>query len=100
MDEFDPYHKWLGIPKKFRPPTHYHLLGVDPEEKDGDVIDEAALQRSTHLRSYQMGGQTALATKLLNEIAIARLTLLNPAKRQAYDDALVAQTEVIPDFSL
>src|SRR5213080_2219467 len=23
---FDPYHKWLGIPKEHRPPTNYQLL--------------------------------------------------------------------------
>jgi WD40 repeat protein len=85
MDEFDPYHKWLGIAKKFRPPTHYHLLGIDPDETDLEVIEEAALQRTAHLRSYQVGPHAGLCTRLLNEIAAARVTLLNPTKRAAYD---------------
>jgi WD40 repeat protein len=88
MDEFDPYHKWLGIAKKFRPPTLYHLLGIDPDETDREVIEEAALQRSAHLRSYQVGAHADLCTRLLNEIAAARLTLLNPTKRAAYDASL------------
>ncbi|HEX3314507.1 MAG TPA: WD40 repeat domain-containing protein [Gemmataceae bacterium] len=88
MDEFDPYHKWLGIAKKFRPPTHYHLLGIDPDETDREVIEEAALSRSAHLRGYQVGPHAALCTRLLNEIAVARLTLLNPSKRAAYDATL------------
>ena len=37
---FDPYHKWLGIPKDQRPPTHYQLLGISPTEQDREVIEE------------------------------------------------------------
>ena len=92
MDEFDPYHKWLGIAKKFRPPTLYHLLGIDPDETDREVIEEAALSRSAHLRGYQVGPHAALCTRLLNEIAAARLTLLNPSKRAAYDTTLAPKT--------
>ncbi len=31
---FDAYHRWLGIPKDQRPPTHYQLLAIPPDEKD------------------------------------------------------------------
>ena len=41
---FDPYHKWLGIPKDQRPPTHYQLLGISPTEQDREVIEEAAIK--------------------------------------------------------
>ena len=34
---FDPYHKWLGIKPGRRPPSHYQLLGIDPDEKDPEV---------------------------------------------------------------
>jgi WD40 repeat protein len=85
---FDPYHKWLGIPKHQRPPTYYQLLSIAPEEDDPEVIEEAAIRQSTHLRSYQLGAHAAECTRLLNEIAQARQTLLNPAKRRAYDAAL------------
>jgi hypothetical protein len=27
--DFDPYHKWLGIPPPQQPPHHYRLLGID-----------------------------------------------------------------------
>ncbi len=46
---FDPYHKWLAIPKDQRPPTHYQLLGVSPTETDVEVIDEAALRQMAHV---------------------------------------------------
>ena len=32
--EFDPDHKWLGIPPKDQPPNHYRLLGLDLFESD------------------------------------------------------------------
>jgi hypothetical protein len=30
---FDPYRKWLAIPEDSRPPTHYQLLGISPDER-------------------------------------------------------------------
>ncbi|MGF1582324.1 MAG: hypothetical protein ACFCD0_23615 [Gemmataceae bacterium] len=85
---FDPYHKWLGISKKHRPPTYYHLLGIAPDETDVDVIEEAAIRQTTHLRSYQRGPHSELCTRLLNEVAEARQTLLDPRRRHAYDAEL------------
>jgi len=89
---FDPYHKWLGIPKDQRPPTFYQLLGLVAEEQDPEVIEEAALRQTSHLRSYQAGQYSKECAKLLNEVSLARLTLLNPAKRQAYDAKLAGST--------
>src|SRR3954463_4026214 len=86
---FDPYHKWLGIPKKHRPPTLYQLLGISAEETDPEVIDEAAIRQTTHVRAYQLGEYATECVQLLNEIAQARSVLLNPAKRRKYD-ALIA----------
>ena len=54
-DDFDPYHKWLGIPRDQRPVTHYLLLGISPKETDPEVIEEAAIRQSTHVRTYQLG---------------------------------------------
>src|SRR5262249_776735 len=85
---FDPYHKWLGIPKKHRPPTHYQLLGISPEETDAEVIEEATVRQTSHVRAYQIGPQAKECTRILNEIALARTTLLNPAKRKEYDAQL------------
>jgi WD40 repeat protein len=85
---FDPYHKWLGIPPGQRPPTYYQLLGVAPDEQDRDVILEAAIRQTAHLRTYQLGQHAAECSRLQNEIIRARDTLLNPAKRKAYDARL------------
>src|SRR5262245_25919573 len=85
---FDPYHKWLGIPKEFRPPTYYQLLGIGAGESDPEVIQEAAFRQSGHVRTHQIGPHAAECTRLLNEIAHAKMVLLNPAKRQQYDAEL------------
>lgn len=85
---FDPYHKWLGIPRGQRPPTHYQLLGVSSEEEDPEVIEEAAIRQAAHVRTYQSGPHATECTRLLNEIARARATLLNPARRREYDAGL------------
>jgi hypothetical protein len=87
---FDPYHKWLGIPKDQRPPTFYQLLGIAIDEQDLEVIEEAAIRQTAHVRGYQIGPHAAECTRLLNEIAQARQTLLNPAKRKEYDAKLAA----------
>ncbi len=88
LKEFDPYHKWLAIPPDKQPPNHYQLLGVEELESDPDVIDSAADQRMSHLRSCQSGKNAELSQRLLNEISTARITLLNAEKKAVYDEQL------------
>lgn len=88
--EFDPYHRWLAIPPGQRPPTYYQLLGITPTETDVEVIEEAALRQTSHVRLYQTGPYAQQAARLLNELGQARATLLNAEKRRDYD-ARIAQ---------
>ncbi len=88
---FDPYHKWLGIPPAEQPPNHYRLLGITPFESDPDVIDAAANRQMAFIQGCATGPHTAASQKLLNELAAARVCLLNPAKKAAYDEALRAK---------
>jgi hypothetical protein len=83
--EFDPYHRWLAIPKGQRPPTYYQLLGLATDERDAEVIEEAALRQTSHVRTYQTGPYAEQCLAILNEIGQARVTLLNPDKRREYD---------------
>jgi len=87
-EQFDPYHKWLGIPLKDQPPNHYRLLGLDLFESDPDVIEAAAFRQTAHVRTYQLGPHSADSQNLLNEIAAAKVCLLDPQKRAAYDTEL------------
>ena len=90
-EAFDPYHKWLGIPPEEQPPHHYRLLGIKLFEDDEDVIVTAADARMMHLKSFQAGQHSAFSQRLLNEIAAAKVCLLSPEKRAAYDSALRAR---------
>ncbi len=51
-------------------------------------------QRMAHVRSFQTGKHSALSQKILNEIAAARVCLLNAAKKRAYDGQLRKQAAV------
>jgi Leucine-rich repeat (LRR) protein len=85
---FDPYHRWLGIPRDQRPPTHYQMLGLAVGESDLEVIEDAAIRQSSHVRSYQIGPHASSCTRLLNEISLARQVLVNPQKKKEYDQSL------------
>ena len=84
-EAFDPYFKWLGIPKSDQPPHAYRLLGIELYESDADVISNAADARMAQLKSYQTGKYGAVSQKILNEIAAAKVCLLNAQKKSEYD---------------
>ena len=90
---FDPYHKWLGIPHQEQPPHHYRLLGINLFEGDPDVIESAANRQTAHVRTYCDGPHQEAAQQILDELAAARLCLLDPVSRQAYDRELRAEKD-------
>ena len=92
-DAFDPYFKWLGIPKPDQPPHAYRLLGIELFESDADVISNAADGRMAQIKSYQTGKYGAVSQKLLNEIAAAKVCLLKPEKKAEYDRRLRAHLQ-------
>lgn len=85
---FDPYHKWLGIPQQYQPPDHYRLLGLEAFEPDPDVIQAAAERQMAHIQSYKIGPQSDLSQRVLNEIAKAKVCLVNPTSKAEYDRTL------------
>ncbi|MGB0596072.1 MAG: hypothetical protein ACPGLY_05130 [Rubripirellula sp.] len=86
---FDPYHMWLGIPPEEQPPHHYRLLSIAVFEQNLDVIEAASQRQISHLRTYATSPNSELSQELLNEVAVARVTLLNPARKAEYDQALM-----------
>jgi hypothetical protein len=88
---FDPYYKWLGIPREEQPPNHYRLLGLSLFESDPDVIDAAANRQMAYLQGCATGTHALLSQRLLNEVAAARLCLINPEKKATYDARLRAK---------
>jgi len=90
-EPFDPYHKWLGIPRREQPPDHYRLLGISPFEDDPEVIQAAADRQMGHVRTYQTGRHADTSQRLLNELAAAAVCLLDREKKAAYDAQLRAR---------
>jgi hypothetical protein len=85
---FDPYHKWLGIPPSEQPPNSYRLLGLALYEDDAEVIAAAADRQMAHVKCFATGQNSAVSQQLLNELARARVTLLNVRQKQSYDEQL------------
>ncbi len=90
-EQFDPYLHWLGIRDPQRPPNYYRLLGIELFESDPEVISNAADRQMAHVRTFQTGKHSALSQKILNELAAAKICLLNPEKKAQYDAQLLAQ---------
>jgi len=90
MAKFDPYRKWLGIPPEEQPPNHYRLLGIGLFESDPDVISNAADRQMSHVRTFQSGKRSKTSQKILNELAAARICLLDKQNRVAYDEQIRA----------
>jgi len=94
--QFDPYHKWLGIPAKHQPPTHYRLLGIEVFESEPEVINSAAHRQTAYIRLVPRASIPNWPAEFLATIAVARLCLLDPEQKGAYDSQL---TKDIPTRS-
>jgi len=81
----DPYREWLGVNDDRRPPTLYQLLGISPLEADARSIDAAVARQLARVQQHLTGPQSKLAWQLVDEITLAKTTLLDPAKRAAYN---------------
>jgi hypothetical protein len=75
---------WTDVPGGQEPSTHYLVLGISRDEYDPGVIEEAALVRAAFVRAYQLT-HASECTRLLDQIARALITLLDPDKRREYD---------------
>lgn len=90
-EKFDPYLHWLGIRDPQRPPNHYRLLGLEPFETDPEVILNAADRQMMHIRRFQGGKHSLESQKVLNELAAAKICLLDAEKKANYDASLRAK---------
>ena len=90
-DTFDPYAKWLKIPAEEQPADHYRLLGLKRFEESKERIEDAVAKRAEFLQALSMGEYVADAQRILNEVARARISLVNPDKKAKYDAALREQ---------
>ena len=86
--EFNPYREWLSIPANELPANYYRLLGLVLFESDPNVIDKAADRQMSYIRTFQTGPYARQSQQLLNELALARVTLLDSKKKAEYDAKL------------
>ena len=87
-EKFDPYYKWLGISPQNQPPDLYRLLALERFETDLEVIEAAANRQMAYIQSCSTGPYVEHSQKLLNEIAAARLCLLDVRRKSEYDSIL------------
>lgn len=85
---FDPYVEWLGTQPGGRPPDHYALLGLKRLEGDTQVIARAAEVRLAAVRRIRPGPHLAEWSRLLDRLKAAKICLLDPASKAAYDASL------------
>jgi hypothetical protein len=88
MTAFDPYYEWLSIPPEEQPANFYRLLGLKVFEANEKVISSAADRQMAHVRTFALGPKAGLAQRVLNELSGARVMLLEPARKAAYDAML------------
>ncbi|MBI3467607.1 MAG: SUMF1/EgtB/PvdO family nonheme iron enzyme [Planctomycetes bacterium] len=81
----NPYNDWLGISRTDQRPDHYTLLGLSLFESDRNRIEQASLERARVVRQYHIGAFAEQAQQLLNEIAAARVCLLDHSSKEEYD---------------
>jgi hypothetical protein len=87
-EPLDPYYLWLGIPPDEQAANYYRLLGIRLFENNPEVIENAADRQMAHLRNFQLGQYADLSQTLLNEVAAAKVCLVQPQKKAAYDQKL------------
>lgn len=84
-EAFDPYLEWLKIPLSERPVDFYRLLGLPRFESDAERISAACDQRMALVRKRQMGPHGVYTQQVLNDLAAARVCLLQPQSKAEYD---------------
>ena len=91
-ESFHPLRDWLGIESPPEQPSYYQLLGLDPEQPDGEEIKIAADRALARVRSHRPGAHAQQWAQLLDELSAAKDCLTDPEKRSQYDAELAAGT--------
>jgi biopolymer transport protein ExbD len=88
VEDFDPYYRWLAIPKAEQPPHHYRLLGLQLFERDPEVILNSSERQMAHVKAQAGGRHVVICQRLLSELSVARICLLDEKKKALYDAEL------------
>lgn len=94
-DAHNFYRAWLGVTSESLPPTHYELLGLTAERCDAQSIAEGFRRQMSRLNPHLSGEHAATAQRIASELAHARVVLLTPTTKRAYDAELVARRQKV-----
>lgn len=84
-DTVQPYHDWLLIPRSIAKPNYYQLLGMASKNFSDELLNTRFEERYRHVRRYEVGQYSELATHLLTELSQAYETLRDTKTRATYD---------------
>lgn len=97
INEINPYTDWLGLANA-SPPNHYELLGIIPFESSRLVIEKGAKTQAAAVKPFLESEHQAIANRILNEILLAKLCLLEPNKKAVYDRKLQQEGLTLESF--
>jgi hypothetical protein len=95
MTDFNPYREWLKTEADTTSPDYYALLDLRPLEADAAQINAGFQRQAARIAPHLSGERSGLAQRLMSELAEARVTLLTPTARRAYDQALAAARQQV-----
>ncbi len=82
------YQQYLGLPPEIVSPDSYQLLGIQRGFIDPTTIETTIHERMQHLEKADDAGAAAFLRLELEE---AKATLMDPVRREAYDELLERQ---------
>ena len=88
QESFDPYAVFLGFPQGQPPKNYYELLGLPLFESDPEKITRAVDALRGQVRHIRPGPYLAQWQQLLDELTAAKLCLLDPVAKSAYDTSV------------
>ena len=86
---------WASRPRN-SPPTTTGCWASACSKSDSDVISNASDRQTFHVRTFQSGPYAEIAQFILNELAAARVCLLDPPRKAEYDRWLQQMLAVAP----
>jgi hypothetical protein len=93
--EFNPYSQWLKIPPSEQPPNYYRLLSLAEFESDSRMIESSVSRLVAKLQDLSTGENVEQAQRLLNDVATARLCLIDQIQKAKYDQRLKEQLDPV-----
>lgn len=105
MDEatIDPYTQFLGLPPGPRPPSYYELLGLEMFCSHHERINQAVRKQFRIIKPFQDHPERRsreTIQDIMNEIATARVVLVDPERKEDYDLALASDRKIDRDARL